>query len=92
MNEVVRYSMPSKYDVAKFGTICKVMGDNESFELFIQLGAPEGSDWKPINYLLEKTFDPFITNPDFISLCLRIFSAQGDVREHYKALSLFLAK
>ena len=94
VNEVnVRYSAPSKYDIANHGTIFKVMGENNSYELFVQCSSNlESPEWKPINYLLEKTFHDFLTDKDFISLCLCLSSGDGDRHEHFKSLSKLLSK
>lgn len=88
VNEIViRYSAPTKYDVAKFGTIYKVMGDDESYELFVQLSEEDSvANWQPMSYLLEKTFRSFLTNPDFVSQCLHLFSFKGDRCEHFKRI------
>jgi hypothetical protein len=85
---VIRYTAPGKYDVAPGGTICKVMGDGEDYEFFVQLGdSLDLPNWQPIGKLLEKAFRPFFNDPDFISQCLCLSSARGDGREHLKTIS-----
>lgn len=90
---VVRYTAPGKYDLAPGGTICKVMGDGEAYELFVQLGESlDLPNWQPIGKLLEKAFNPFITDPDFISQCLCLSSARGDGHEHRKIISEIITR
>ena len=78
--------MPSKYDVAPYGTMCKVMGDNDSSELYVQLGreivddwrqpgVALGGDWKPIGKLLEGAFKDKLDDPIFIQECLQKYQA-----------------
>jgi len=91
---VIRYNTPGKYDVAQHGTIYKVLGDDDSCELFVQLSEDSTSpNWKPISYLLEKIFTTFIEDKDFISHSLHLFSGFPEDRcKHLKAISEILIK
>lgn len=89
---IVRYTMPTKYDVAKFGTICKVVGDNGSCELIVQLGGDEAiSNWKPIGYLLEQCFHSFLNDPVFVSCCLHLYSHPGHGCEQLKEIAKIIS-
>ena len=92
MNEpIVRYSAPGRYDVAKCGTICKVVGDNGVYELFVQLSEDESvANWQRMGSLLEKAFKSFLERQEFIRLCLALSSAKGDGAELYEALARIL--
>ena len=85
----VRYTPPSKYDVAHYGMIFKVVGENDSCEYFVQCSSNlEAPDWKPFSYLLEQTFMSFVDNKEFISLCLAISFGKTEERAgHLKELS-----
>jgi hypothetical protein len=85
---VIRYSPPSKYDVADYGTIYKVVGENDSHEYFVQCSPNlESPDWRPYSYLLEKAFSCFAVNNAFIKLCLALSdSSNTDKAEHLKKL------
>jgi len=89
----VRYNPPSKYDIAHYGMILKVMGEDDSFEYFVQCSSNlDTPDWKPISYLLEKTFLPFV-DEFFVSLCLSLSSCNPEDRaEHLKKLANTLYK
>ena len=85
---LVRYSTPGKYDVAKFGTISKVMGDNDSFEFYVQLSEDESiGNWQKISYLLEKVFGQFIINNDFLAQCLNIYVEKEDKHSAFDKIS-----
>lgn len=66
-NILIRYSNPTKYDLAPQGTIWKVCVDNENSYCYIQLGNQEDhngqeiSDWKLMGEFLEKAFLPFFS-------------------------------
>lgn len=73
MEQLVRYSAPTRYDLAPRGTICKVMGDADVYSIYIQAGNnPETASWLPIGDLLEKTFASYIVDHEFIKACLDI--------------------
>jgi hypothetical protein len=76
----IRYNPPSKYEIAPYGEIYKVMGENESYELFVQcssnLDAPE---WKPVSLVLMDAFKPFISSI-LLSHCLALSSGKPEDR------------
>jgi hypothetical protein len=70
-----RYSMPSKYDVAPYGTIVKVVGDDDSYQLVVQLSKDSLlSEWMPIGKLLEGAFKDKLSDEKFIEQCLKDYA------------------
>ena len=66
MNITDRYSKPTRYDKADYGSICKYEKD-----YFIQVSKdPEISNWLTMGDFLLKAFQDSILNKDFISECL----------------------
>jgi len=93
IDPVVRYTKPCKCDIAEFGTIYKVMGDNDSYELFVQLGSnPEATEWHPIGTLLERSFHRFLLNKEFITLCLHATSCTEKSCKHNKDMWQLLSQ
>lgn len=73
---VIRYTIPTKLDVAPYGTICKVVLDNNQSDLFIQLGATEAS-WRRVGNFLESVFEDFLHDDGFVEECLRLFNKKA---------------
>jgi hypothetical protein len=91
--EITRYTAPGRYDVAPGGTICKVKGDGEDYELFVQLGGSlDLPNWQPVGKLFEKAFGEFISDQDFISRCLHLSHASGDRCEHFKEICKIITR
>jgi hypothetical protein len=71
MEQLVRYSPPTRYDVAPRCTICKVMGDEQIFTLYVQTGdSTDTATWVPMGELLEKAFNSFTLDHEFINACV----------------------
>jgi hypothetical protein len=84
---ILRYTPPGRYDVAQFGTMCRVVGDNDSSEIYVQLSEDMSSpSWQKLSKLLEFVFSRFVEKPDFVSRCSLVFSGQGDAGEHLKMI------
>jgi hypothetical protein len=84
----VRYTIPTRYDLAPFGQVCKVMGDDESVTLYIQTGHDQDtSTWVPMSIFLEKVFKSFLDDPTFIKECLEIYHNNPNYIENLKTLS-----
>jgi len=66
-NILIRYTNPTKYDVAPLGTIWKVAVDDNNNYCYIQLGTDKEnnqivSEWKLMGEFLEKAFLPFFSD------------------------------
>lgn len=73
MEIIQRYTNPTKYDVAPYGTICK---NNDS--LFIQVSKnTESSNWLPLGEFLLKVFQKSILTNDFIKECLELYEKEN---------------
>jgi hypothetical protein len=93
MDLMNRYTPPSKYDLAPFGTIVKVIGDGEETELYIQLSKDEmNANWKKVRHLLERTFSEYIDNKDFINACLDIYQDNDQKGASKKIIGAILAE
>lgn len=68
---MIKYSCPTRYDIAPFGEICVVKGDNNQDTLYIQT-AQEGEPalWLRMGEFLEKVFEQSLMDPEFIKDCL----------------------
>jgi hypothetical protein len=64
----LRYTTPTKYDKAPYGTICKVVGDSEKYDLYIQVYGDnvEECHWIKLGDYLETAFKEGILNQEFI--------------------------
>jgi hypothetical protein len=59
MERLIRYTAPTKYDLAPYGTVCTVKGDqykSEPDQVFIQVGEGETSTWVSYGEFLEVVF------------------------------------
>jgi hypothetical protein len=75
MEQLVRYSAPTRYDLAPRCTICKVMGDESIYKLYVQISeATDSASWIPMGELLERTFDSFTQDHEFIAACVDMCS------------------
>ena len=69
MEIIQRYSNPTKYDLAPYGTICK---NNDN--IFIQISKdPEASNWLYIGDFFQIIYQKSILSDDFIKKCLDIY-------------------
>jgi hypothetical protein len=83
-NILVRYSNPTKYDLAPQGTIWKVCVDDKKNYCYIQLGTENDvSEWKLMGEFLEKAFLPFFADEKthsqkFVEHCLDLYFNQSN--------------
>jgi hypothetical protein len=72
MDILQRYTNPSKYDIAKYGQLCK-HGD----QYFIQVSKnPDIANWLEIGDFLTVVFQESILSNDFISECLSKYESK----------------
>lgn len=75
MEPIIRYNAPTRYDLAPYGSICKVMEENESYKLYFQISeSPDTATWITVGELLEKTFNSFLMDNEFINACIDIYT------------------
>ena len=79
-NITVRYAPPSRFDVAPWATMCKVMLEGSDHDLYIQISKDETKpEWLKMRHLLEKAFEHFLADTVFIESCLEYYS-QPDLK------------
>ena len=83
----IRYTIPTRYDLAPYGQVCKVMGDDESVMLYVQTTHDqETANWIPMSIFLEKVFKSFLDDPAFINQCLEIYHNNSNQIESFNIL------
>jgi hypothetical protein len=73
---ILRYTIPTRYDKAPYGVICKVMGESETnYDLYIQVSPDdvEYSEWVKMGDFLEWAFKKELFDKDFIEGCLHLY-------------------
>ncbi len=76
---IERYCTPTNLDIAPFGTLSKVIIDENKHELYIQLSHNDKMKWERLGMFFEQIFEgDFISNPDFINTCLDLFKELKD--------------
>ena len=69
-----RYHNPTEKDCAPYGTIWKVVVDQETSYFYVQIkdNAKE-PEWIPMDKFLEKALEPLYANKPFIDYCIEIY-------------------
>lgn len=77
MEIITRYSIPTRYDPAPFGAICRVTKSSE-IVYYIQICKESNKyNWIRLGDFFETIFLPQISNDNFIEYCLSIFFNHG---------------
>jgi hypothetical protein len=64
---LVRYNIPTRYDMAPVGTVYKVQGDSVGYDLYIQLSeAEDHANWVRMGIFLEKIMSPLLEDKSFM--------------------------
>lgn len=72
MESLERFSVPTKYDAAPYGTLCSVKQDDDTIVYYIQISNdPECIVWERVGYFLEGIFLELIKDPSFREQCLK---------------------
>lgn len=72
------YTIPKKHTPAPFGTICKVIGNDNEETLYIQLSEDKScANWQLMSFFMDKVFKRFYNDQQFITECLKIVSNLG---------------
>lgn len=68
---IIRYTPPTRYDVAEYGARCQVMESDKPIDLYIQISKDEQSpNWKRMGDFLEMVYSQEIHEEKFIQDCL----------------------
>ncbi len=77
---IVKYCPPTKFESAKYATICEVITEynqddkNDKSDFYIQINPNEETPkWMRMGTFLEEAFKQHFDDPAFISMCLRMF-------------------
>lgn len=77
--QMIRYSHPTKYDLAPYGTMWRAIGDEGRFELYIQVSDDQDNPtWVSIPAFFEKVFIDFTQDPKFMDECLILYKENVD--------------
>lgn len=88
---IVKYTAPSRFEEAAWSTICKVMGEGEEYELYIQISMDQHQpEWVKMRHLLEKAFSNLLVDPEFIDICLQL--KVSPTKENYQKLGSFISE
>lgn len=81
MDILQRYTNPTKYDIAKYGQLCK-HGD----KYFIQVSKnPDIANWLEIGEFLSVVYRKSILNDDFLTKCLSMYESESSsINDFYK--------
>lgn len=72
MEKVMKYSCPTKYDMAPYSTMWRAHKDNDECDVFIQVSEIiQEPTWINIGTFLEKSFEEQLENENFIDDCLK---------------------
>ena len=75
---LIRYSHPTVFEAAPYGTIWKEMGDDNKYTFFVQTGKDGLVNWLKMGDFLEDVFRPLLENPDFIEKCMYLRDAGSE--------------
>ena len=75
METLVKYSVPTKLDIAPFGTTWTALIGDIGKETYIQLSTDiESPRWEKLGYLLEKAFEDRLNDEKFMNEILEKFN------------------
>lgn len=76
---LVKYSHPTMFDKEAAGTIYRCMNDSKDYDYFIQVNSNQDApQWERVGTILEKAFEDFYSNGNFVTECLRLYSHQQE--------------
>ena len=79
---IEKYCAPSSLDISPFGTIAKVIIDDNHHELYIQLSQTDKMRWERLGMFFEEVFDEeFVSDSAFVGTCLELFKNLKDKDE-----------
>lgn len=73
---LIRYTHPTKFEEAPYGTLWKEMNSSGGYTLFIQMGK-DTVNWVGIGVFLEMVFKNSLLEPRFIDHCLEVYERNG---------------
>lgn len=81
MQEIpIRYANPTKFDIAQYGVLVKVLRDDGSFDYFIQISKDEEAvEWIEMSKFLDQLFKDNYENDTFIKKLLKFKDNNKDI-------------
>ena len=73
----IRYTHPTVFENAPYGTIWKAMEDGDKYKLFIQTGKDNVVNWLKIGDFFEAIFERLIFEEEFIDGCLYLLEGKA---------------
>jgi len=70
----LKYTVPTKFDMAEYGQIWVKSNDNGEVDVFIQASKNDCPHWITMGQLLERAFSEKLCDPEFIKECLEIYN------------------
>lgn len=84
---LVKYTTPTKYDIAPYATAWVLAADNNKDRLWIQTSEDMAwMDWKEMPELMECAFESFYGNKNFIEECLLMLKDKRDDKREVKEI------
>jgi hypothetical protein len=77
LNPLERYSKPTKFDLASYGTLWKDISEDKS-SWYVQMSNEETPRWEPLGYVLETAFNTHILDQKFLDECLRLYKHHAE--------------
>lgn len=75
---VVRHTLPTKYDLEPFGTICTCYGDNEQTFLYLQASKTEEPDWVPFHEAFSRIFARELNDVEFHKIIISLLDDNNE--------------
>lgn len=70
----LKYTVPTRYDMAPYGQIWVKANDSNVVDVFIQASKNDSPNWISMGQLLERAFSEKLSDPEFINECLEIYN------------------
>lgn len=74
MQPLERFTIPNRYDLAPYGTLCIIKNEDGSTELYVQKSSqPDVAEWERVGIMLEKLFHTHLYKKNFLFAILDIY-------------------
>jgi hypothetical protein len=65
IKRITRHTLPTKFDIEPFGTLCLCFGDYDAISLYAQISKTSEPEWVPFFMVFERIFDKIQEEPAF---------------------------
>jgi len=87
----LRYTPPTKYDVAPKGTVCKVICDNDLYTLYIQVSSEEVPNWLKMSDFFNVALHSLCGTPGLLEALMNLYDCKGKSRERDSVVGMIAA-